>query len=90
MALNGRTKIAIAVAGVAGAAALGMGGVALADPGGGQTELRIVTGHQEVQDGAGAGWTAQAPDKDCPEGSGGQGPGGAGSGGDAEQAAATR
>jgi hypothetical protein len=80
MALSGRRKIAIAVAGAAGAAALGMGGVALADPDGGRTELRIVDGYHEngaAANGAKAGWTgtAQAPGEDCPEkGSGGTGP----------------
>ena len=70
MALSGRTKLAILVAGTAGAAALGLGGAALADPGGGQTELRIVTGYQEDDTTANTGWTAHAPGKDCPEHSG--------------------
>ncbi|GLZ05025.1 hypothetical protein Acsp03_24910 [Actinomadura sp. NBRC 104412] len=77
MALSGRTRIAVAVAGVAGAAALGLGGAALADPGGGRTELRIVTGHQDggpaVSHGN-AGWTGKAPGEDCPERSGGADP----------------
>jgi len=62
MRLNGRRRIAIAVAGAAGAAALGAGGVALADPPGDRTELRIVNGHGEGR-AAHAGYTA---DGDCP------------------------
>ncbi|XVQ08534.1 hypothetical protein ACQP1W_39175 [Spirillospora sp. CA-255316] len=69
MALSGRTKIGILVAGAAGAAALGLGGAALADPG--QTELRIVGGHEEAPGTGpgttGASWNTGAPGKDCPE-----------------------
>ncbi|MFB4314388.1 hypothetical protein [Actinomadura sp. 21ATH] len=70
MALRTRTRIAIAVAGVAGAAAIGTGGaVAFADPGdGGRVELQIVSGHRDApRTGAEAGWTAHDPGKDCPE-----------------------
>lgn len=64
MALSGRRKIAIAVAGAAGAVALGTGGMALADPGdGGRTELRILSN-------PGADGTATSG-LDCPEKQGG-------------------
>ncbi|GAA3959516.1 hypothetical protein GCM10023085_47420 [Actinomadura viridis] len=67
MALSGRTRIAVAVAGAAGAAALGMGGAALADPGGGRTELQIVSGHRDAPAAtSGSGWAASTPGKDCP------------------------
>ncbi|MFG2000887.1 hypothetical protein ACGFNU_17250 [Spirillospora sp. NPDC048911] len=86
MALNGRTRIAIVVAGIAGAAGLAAGGTALADPGGGgRVELQIV-GDETPGGGAGTdatgGTGADADGHDCP----GRG-GGAGSGG---QAADTR
>ncbi|MFI0348892.1 hypothetical protein [Actinomadura sp. 9N407] len=70
MALSRRTRIAIAVAGMAGAAAIGTGGaVAIADPGdGGRVELQIVSGHRDApQPGTEAGWTAHDPGKDCPD-----------------------
>jgi hypothetical protein len=74
MRLNGRRKIAIAVAGVAGAAALGMGGVALAaDPSGGESELRIVSGYQEE----GATQAQDTEGEDCPWKGGGGGGGAA-------------
>lgn len=76
MTLSGRTKIAIAVAGIAGAAGLAMGGTALADPGGGsRVELQIVG--DEAPAGAGAtGVTgADADGHDCPERDGGSGSG---------------
>ncbi|GAA2417475.1 hypothetical protein GCM10010191_30120 [Actinomadura vinacea] len=66
MALSGRTKIGILVAGAAGAAALGMGGAALADPGA-QPELRIVSGHDEAAGTTGTAWNAGTPREDCPE-----------------------
>ncbi|MFC5754837.1 hypothetical protein [Actinomadura rugatobispora] len=72
MALSGRTKIGIVLAGAAGAAALGLGGAALADPGA-PPELRIVSGHDEAPGTTGgpgmtgASWNAGAPGKDCPE-----------------------
>ncbi|GAA2610377.1 hypothetical protein SMC26_24525 [Actinomadura fulvescens] len=77
MTLSGRTKIAIAVAGIAGAAGLAAGGTALADPGGGRVELQIVS--DEAPSGAGAagltGTGAGADGHDCPERDGGQGHG---------------
>lgn len=89
MALSTRVRIAVAGTGLAGVAVLAAGGVAFADPGGGNTKLEIV----EPADNAPAGAAGGGGDgKDCPfgDGDGGSGGGGGGSGAPGTQAADAR